>query len=334
MVLVILVAADIGILPRPTAQLALGLVPLLAIFLRSRCDRSYATARLYFVIVGSLLLPMASSFALIGQQLTVYHVKTFDIPAYLVDNSYGFSASATLGELTWAHAALHQVIGIIYGWLPAAISTCYALNVRAGNRDAGNSAKSGACGRRDSLRPLPFLSGRGTDLRVWPGFPCIVAGPRDPSVDPGGIGDAWRRAQLHALGALRLGDTGGSGGPRLRQSVASELRPIRHIDRLRDDRSWRALRHRLGCRCSVHFVRASSLQQRAILADRLARDSGFRGSRDIELAVVFADMDTPASCFLRALVGDPTHHCRERAPEPRPPLQLAGLMAETRLFRL
>ncbi|HXZ46386.1 MAG TPA: hypothetical protein VEH02_06635, partial [Pseudolabrys sp.] len=135
MVLVILIVADNGILARPIAQLSLGLVPLLAILLRSRCDRSHGKARLYFVIVGSLLLPLASSLALIGQQLTVYHAKTFDIPAYLIDNSYGLSASATLGELTWGHAALHQLVGIIYGWLPATVSTCYALNVRAGNRE-------------------------------------------------------------------------------------------------------------------------------------------------------------------------------------------------------
>jgi hypothetical protein len=113
-----------------------------------------------FVIVGSLLLPMASSFALIGQQLTVYHAKAFDIPAYLIDNSYGFSASATLWGLTSAHAALHQFIGIIYGWLPAAISTCYALNVRARNRDAGNLLKAALAGgaipssSTISIRPL------------------------------------------------------------------------------------------------------------------------------------------------------------------------------------
>jgi PAP2 superfamily len=177
MVLVILVAADTGILPRPTAQLALGLVPLLAIFPRSRCDRSYATARLYFVIVGSLLLPMASSFALIGQQLTVYHVKTFDIPAYLVDNSYGFSASATLGELTWAHAALHQLVGIVYGWLPATISTCYALNVRARNRDAGNLLRAALAGGAIAFVLYHFYPAAGPIYAFGQAFPTSLPDP-------------------------------------------------------------------------------------------------------------------------------------------------------------
>ena len=58
------------------------------------------------------------------------------------------------------------------------------------------------------------------------------------------------------------------------------------------------------------------------------------GSRDIVLAVVFADMDTAASYLFRALDFDSTHHCRERAAAPRTPLLSARLMAETRLFRL
>jgi hypothetical protein len=187
MIIVILIAADTGILARPIAQLVLGLVPLLAILPRSQCDQSYATARLYFVIVGSLLLPMASSFALIGQQLTVYYVKTFDIPAYLMDNSYGFSASAILGELTWAHATLHQFIGIIYGWLPATISTCYALNVRAGNRNAGNLLKAALAGGAIAFVLYHFYPAAGPIYAFGQAFPASLPNPATLASIPAGL---------------------------------------------------------------------------------------------------------------------------------------------------
>lgn len=187
MVLVILVAADTEILERPIAQLALGLVPLLVVLPRSRCDQSHGTARLYFVIVGSLLLPIASTFALIGQQLTVYHVKTFDIPAYLIDNSYGFSASATLGKFTWTHAALHQSVGIIYGWLPATISTCYALNVRAGNRDAGNLLKAALAGGAIAFVLYHFCPGAGPIYAFGQAFPASLPDPATLASIPAGL---------------------------------------------------------------------------------------------------------------------------------------------------
>jgi PAP2 superfamily len=187
LVLVILIAADTGILARPIAQLSLGLVPLLAILPRSRCDRSYGTARLYFVIVGSLLLPLASSLALIGQQLTVYHAKTFDIPAYLIDNSYGLSANATLGELTWAHPALHQSVGIIYGWLPATISTCYALNVRAGNRDAGNLLKAALAGGAIAFVLYHFYPAAGPIYAFGQAFPASLPDPATLAPIPAGL---------------------------------------------------------------------------------------------------------------------------------------------------
>ena len=186
MVLVILVVAETGILPRPIAQLAMGLVPLLAILPRARCNQSYGTARLNFVIVGSLLLPMASTFALIGQKLTVYHIKTFDTLAYLIDNSYGFSASAILGELTWAHAALHQFIGIIYGWLPATISTCYALNVRAGNRDAGNLLKAALAGGAIAFVLYHFYPAAGPIYAFGQAFPASLPDPATLASIPAG----------------------------------------------------------------------------------------------------------------------------------------------------
>lgn len=187
MVLVILIAADAGILARPIAQLCLGLVPLLAILPRSRCDQSYETARLYFVLVGSMLLPMASTLALIGQQLTVYHTKTFDILAYLIDNSYGIPASATLGELTWAHAGLHQLVGIIYGWLPAAVSTCYALNVRAGNRDAGNLLKAALTGGAMAFVLYHFYPAAGPIYAFGQAFPASLPAPATLASIPAGL---------------------------------------------------------------------------------------------------------------------------------------------------
>ncbi|HUC70787.1 MAG TPA: phosphatase PAP2 family protein [Stellaceae bacterium] len=76
-------------------------------------------------------------FALVGQQLTTYHLRTFDAPAYVVDSSFGTAASATLAKILWSHPLLHQSFGTTYGWLPATVSVCYALDVRAGNREAG-----------------------------------------------------------------------------------------------------------------------------------------------------------------------------------------------------
>ncbi|MGH7044819.1 MAG: phosphatase PAP2 family protein [Stellaceae bacterium] len=97
---------------------------------------NYGISRLHFIVFGSLLLPAASTLALIGQQLTITQSHTFDIPSYLVDHSYGFSAAAAMGNVVWAHPGLHQSLKIVYGWLPAAVAACYALNVRAGNPDA------------------------------------------------------------------------------------------------------------------------------------------------------------------------------------------------------
>jgi PAP2 superfamily len=174
MVIVILVAVDTGLIVRPVAQLALGLAPVVAILPRSVRGQSYRIARLYFVIVGSLLLPIASTLALIGQQLTVYHTKTFDVLAYLIDNSYGFSASAMLGQLTWAHPALHGLLGVIYGWLPATISTCYALNVRAGNRDAGNLLKAALAGAAIAFILYHFYPAAGPIYAFGQAFPASL----------------------------------------------------------------------------------------------------------------------------------------------------------------
>ena len=187
-------------------------------------------------------------------------------------------------------------------WL-AACRPLDLLRIERARRQSrrGESAKSGACGRRDRFPPLPFLSGRGTDLRVWPGFPCIVAGTPRPSRRSR---RDWRCPAPRAiacprctrLGILAAAEARGLGKRGERAS------PIRGLDRFCDDRSRRALRHRPGCRCSVHFVRACPLQQRAtwLIGWRATAISG--GVATFVLAVVFADMDTAAACFLRALV--------------------------------
>jgi hypothetical protein len=132
----VLVAQGSGLLSVRTAPIAIGISCLLAISPRLRRDGVYGIARLFFVICGSLVLPVASTLALIGQQLTVFHTITYDVPAYLADNAYGFSASAALGGAMRVFPAAHRLVECIYGWLPAAVAICYALNVRAGNPNA------------------------------------------------------------------------------------------------------------------------------------------------------------------------------------------------------
>jgi hypothetical protein len=133
---VALVAQKTGVLGVRTAPIAVGACCLVVILPLLGRGEVYVAARFFFVICGSLVLPVASTLALIGQQLTVLHSSTYDVPAYLADNAYGFSASAILGAVLWASPGAHRLFECIYGWLPAAVAICYVLNVRAGNPNA------------------------------------------------------------------------------------------------------------------------------------------------------------------------------------------------------
>ena len=144
--LVLLCLPRTGAPTGPAAALALGSIWLIAIVPSALGGRDRDVARLWFVVFAALLLPMASTLALLGQQLSISGPTTFDVPAYLTDRAYGFSASAILGGLAGARPLLHQALKIVYGWLPAAVSTCYVLNVRAGYRDADVLLKAALTG--------------------------------------------------------------------------------------------------------------------------------------------------------------------------------------------
>lgn len=90
--LLILGFRRLGLVVGPVAPIAVGSAWLIAVLPGARRGRDYNAARLWFVVLAALLLSAASTLALVGQQLTVWHVKTFDVPAYLTDVSYGFSA--------------------------------------------------------------------------------------------------------------------------------------------------------------------------------------------------------------------------------------------------
>ena len=172
-----LIALDAGLLTRPIAQVAFGLVGLIAIFPRALANRGYGLSRIYFVIILSILLPAASTLALVGQKLTVYHVKTFDVLAYLMDDLYGVSASAILGQFTWDHCAFHELLRLIYGWLPTAVSTCYVLNVRAGNQDAGALLKAALTGGAIAFVLYHLYPAAGPIYAFGPAFPDALPDP-------------------------------------------------------------------------------------------------------------------------------------------------------------
>lgn len=130
---------------------------------------------------------MASTLALVGQQLTVYHVATFDVPAYAIDSAYGFAASAVLGKILWAHPRLHQSFGIIYGWLPAAVTVCYGLNVRAGNRNAGIVRNATLVGGAIAFLLYHFYPAAGPIYAFGSAFPAALPEPSTLSMAPTGL---------------------------------------------------------------------------------------------------------------------------------------------------
>ena len=84
------VAQSTGVLGVRTAPIAVGASCLVVILPLLGRGEVYGIARFFFVICSSLVLPVASTLALIGQQLTVLHSSTYDVPAYLADHAYGF----------------------------------------------------------------------------------------------------------------------------------------------------------------------------------------------------------------------------------------------------
>lgn len=133
---IIHIAYSFALLSRAMVGTAVWLACLVAILPEVWRSRNYGLSRIYFISCATLLLPIASTLALVGQQLTLIHASTFDVSAYLVDNSYGAPAAAILGRIAEPHSATHWLLMTVYCWLPPAVSTCYVLNLRAGNRDA------------------------------------------------------------------------------------------------------------------------------------------------------------------------------------------------------
>ena len=247
-----LIALDAGLLTRPIAQVAFGLVGLIAIFPRALANRGYGLSRIYFVIILSILLPAASTLALVGQKLTVYHVKTFDVLAYLMDDSYGVSASAILGQFTWDHCAFHELLRLIYGWLPTAVSTCYVLNVRAGNQDAGALLKAALTGGAIAFVLYHLYPAAGPIYAFGPAFPDALPDPSKLAPIPADLAvpGAPRNCMpsVHFVWAiLALVELRGLG-----RVLADDFRFVRGINRGRDHRAGRALRNRSGCSRSVH----------------------------------------------------------------------------------
>ena len=203
------VAQSTGVLGVRTAPIALGASCLVAIFPLMRRAQVYAVARLFFVICGSLMLPVASTLALIGQQLTVLHSSTYDVPAYLADYAYGFSASAILGGVLRASPGAHRLFECIYGWLPAAVAICYVLNVRAGNPNADVVLKAALAAGLVAFVLIPFLSGCGSRLCLWRGFSRRIAGSICARMGLGDASHTGGSAKLHAFRSSRLGTIGG-----------------------------------------------------------------------------------------------------------------------------
>lgn len=176
-ILLILGFRRLGLLVGPVAPIAVGTAWLIAILPEAWRGRDYDAARLRFVVFAALLLSAASTLALVGQQLTTWHVKTFDVPAYVTDASYGFSASAVLGRIVWAHPPLHKLLSIVYGWLPAAISTCYVLNVQAGNCDAAVPLKAALAGGAIAFGLYHLYPAAGPAYAFGAAFPARLPDP-------------------------------------------------------------------------------------------------------------------------------------------------------------
>jgi hypothetical protein len=205
-----------GILDGRVVPMAMGAACLLAILPRVMRGQAFGINRFFFVAGGSLLLPLASTLALIGQHLTVVHAHTYDLPAYLVDNAYGFFASAGLGRLLSASPSAHRLFEFLYGWLPAAVSACYVLNVRAGNPNAETLIKAALASGLVAFILYHFYPAAGPIYAFGTVFPAalpdpstLVPTPTDLAL-PGAprncmpsVHFAW--ALLAALEARRLG---------------------------------------------------------------------------------------------------------------------------------
>lgn len=186
-VLAVLIAHALGVLVGRAPPIALGSAWLAAILPPALRRRDCGAVRLRFVMVTALLLPVASTLALIGQQLTTWHAKTFDVPAYLADASYGFSASAVLGRIVWAHPPIHKLLGVVYGWLPAAVSTCYVLKVRAGQRDAAVLLWAALAGGAAAFFLYHAYPAAGPAYAFGSAFPAALPDPASLAPLPAGL---------------------------------------------------------------------------------------------------------------------------------------------------
>ena len=168
----------VGLIPGEAIPILFGLAACIVILPPAIVGDDPGVARFWFVVCTSLILTLATTLALLGQQLTVFHVKTLDITAYLIDNALGFNAGARFIRLVWANPTLHQFFKLIYDWLPASLVVCYTLNVRAGSPYAGVLPKAALMAGLIGFSLYHFFPAAGPLYAFGVHFPASLPDPQ------------------------------------------------------------------------------------------------------------------------------------------------------------
>ncbi|MBV8120295.1 MAG: phosphatase PAP2 family protein, partial [Alphaproteobacteria bacterium] len=183
-----LLISILGITRLAGLQIFIVLAILGALLPRAFLNRDGDCARLSFIISASLMLTVAPTLALVGQQLTIYyHQMTYDVPAYVTDRAYGGVASVVLGEFLWAHPLAHRSLGLIYSLLTASVSVCYGLNVQAGNRDAAVLRNTALAAGAFAFILYNIYPAAGPIYAFGSAFPAHMPDPAALSLAPTGL---------------------------------------------------------------------------------------------------------------------------------------------------
>jgi hypothetical protein len=251
-----LLISILGITRLAELQILIVLAVLGALLPRAFFNRDEGRARLSFIISASLMLSVAPTIALVGQQLTIYyHQTTYDVPAYVTDGAYGGAASAVLGEFLWAHPLAHRSFGLIYGLLTASVAVCYGLNVQAGNRDAAVLRNTALAAGAFAFILYNIYPAAGPIYAFGSAFPAQMPDPAALSLAPTGlaVAEAPRNCMpsVHFAWALLAACR----GAKAQRIMAGRLCRICDIDGFDDHRLGRTLCHRFNRGASLYSGR-------------------------------------------------------------------------------
>jgi hypothetical protein len=93
-----------------------------------------------------------------------------------------------IGGLVWANPPVHHFFAYVWGWLPAAVTICYGLNVRAGNRQADVLLKAALISGLAGFMLYHLFPAAGAAYAFGPDFPAALPEPGTLDVAPAPIG--------------------------------------------------------------------------------------------------------------------------------------------------